>query len=505
MSLGETFAAHTGVPVRSRPIRKGSFGGIHGVKGESSLPVGENRFMTDDFRWWSATETGAAIRTGVVGVCEVVDAAIARIERLNPSLGAVVIPLFERARQLSRLRPITSNSLFDGVPMLLKDAGEELADTPHWVGTRGLQQSVSVSTQTTELAHRFETLGFVFVGKSACPELSASSTTEPVGFPPTRNPWALDRTAGGSSGGAAAAVAAGLVPIAHGSDATGSLRFPAAHCGVVTLKPTRGRIPIVPPTGQADPLGVWTQFAIARDVEDLVTLFPLLARPSGTNSGAREPQVRERPLRIGLLAHDPIIGLPVAADCAQAIGHLGETLAALGHRVDSGYPPAFDTLFEPFWKGMQTVGPLVRFEQTEWMSKRLGRPCRAGDLSDELLELAERGRTMPVDAGSRAYSKIRDAMAGVLDWWSGGYDLLVTPVTLEPAWRIGEEPSRRTGMFCAPFSFTGQPALVVPVAISREGLPIGAQIVGRPGDDELLLQLGSRLQTALGWLDRKPK
>ena len=149
------------------------------------------------------------------------------------------------------------------------------------------------------------------VGKGACPELAASSTTEPEGFAPARNPWDLGRIAGGSSGGAAAAVAAGLVPIAHGSDGTGSLRFPAAHCGAVTLKPSRGRIPITPPTGQSDPLDAWKQFALARDVNDLATLFPLL------KDGATPRIELPGRLRVGLLDHDPIIGLP----CHRTAAH----------------------------------------------------------------------------------------------------------------------------------------------------------------------------------------
>ena len=267
--------------------------------------------MADDLRWWSALDTAAAIRSGPVSAAEVLEASIARIEILDAALGAVVIPLFDRARSVTTEGTSHAGGLFHGVPMLLKDAGEELAGTSHWVGTQGLSRSRHRSAMTTELADRLESLGFVMLGKSSCPELSASSTTEPVGFAPARNPWALDRTAGGSSGGSAAAVAVGLVPIAHGSDATGSLRFPASHCGAVTLKPSRGRIPISPPMGQIDPLR-------------------------------------------------------------------------------------------------------------------------------------------------------------------------------------------------APFSFTGQPALVVPITTTTAGLPVGVQVVGRHGDDERLLALGAKLQTVFGWLDRYP-
>ena len=454
--------------------------------------------MADDFQWWSALDTAAAVRSGAVGASEVVEAAILRIERLDPQLGAVVIPLFERARKAGADRP---GALFRAVPMLLKDAGEELAGTSHWVGTLGLAGEGYRSVATTELAGHLERLGFVFVGKSACPELSASSTTEPAGFAPTRNPWAVDRTAGGSSGGSAAAVAAGMVPIAHGTDGTGSLRFPAAHCGVVTLKPTRARIPQTPPTGQVDPLRAWTQFALARDVNDLRELFPLLAE-GGVERTADGRQL-QRQLRVGLLDHDPIIGLPVTQECAYAVHVLGDAMNLLAHHVEIAHPPALETLFRPFWKAMSIIGPVLRCEQLEWMSQRLGRPCKPGDVTEEVFDLAKRGSTVSAGDLAAAWESVRSSMAGITDWWDSGFDILATPVMLEPAWKLGVDAPSKTGMFCAPFSFTGQPALVVPVTMTEEGLPVGVQLVGRLGDDELLLELGSQLQTIIGWLDRR--
>ncbi len=452
--------------------------------------------MRDEMQWWSAHETAAAIRSGLVSEREVVDAAIARVERLDRQLGAVVIPLFERA--LNNATGDRRAELFGGVPMLLKDAGEELDGTPHWVGTQGLRSAASRSTTTTMLAGRFEELGFAIIGKSACPELSASSTTEPAGFAPTRNPWDPTRTAGGSSGGSAAAVAAGLVPLAHGSDATGSLRFPASHCGVVTLKPTRGRIPQEAPTGQSDPLRVWTQFALARDIEDLRRLFPLLASGEATQSPFR------RSLRVGLLDRDPIIGLPVDSECVRAVHVFGDAMLLLGHRVERDFPPALATLFGPFRTSMAVLEPWIRFEQRTWMEQRLARPCQPGDLTDEILELAEQGGRLASPVVGEAWARVRQAMAPIPSWWDTGFDLLATPVMLAPPWKLGEAAPGKTGMFCAPFSFTGQPALVVPVAVTPDGLPVGVQIIGRHGDDEVLLDLGATLQEAIGWLERRP-
>ncbi len=473
----------------------------------------------EEARWWSALETASAIRSGQVTDVEVLDAAIQRIETLDPALNAVVIKLFERARQhlsdRAGQRTPLDDSPFRGVPFLLKDAGEEIEGTSNWTGVQGLRRIDYRSRETTNLARKFESLGFATVGKSACPELSASSTTEPAGFEPTRNPWNTARTAGGSSGGAAAAVAAGLVPIAHGSDATGSLRFPASHCGVVTLKPSRGRIPLeTTPTGTSDPLRIWTQFALARDANDLRRLFdelcdgpkkdhePKAGHEAKNGTVPRGP--RALPLRIGLLDQDPILGLPVASACKEAVQSVGRTLEHLGHFVEPGFPIALRSVFPPFWEAMKVIDPANRWDQVSWVAKRLGHPCTPSDVSEGVLALADLGSSLDPIAVAGAWEQVRKAMDDIPRWWHEGWDLLLTPVTLEPAWLIGETAPIRTGMFCAPFSFTGQPALVVPSGIVHEGTPVGIQIVGRFGADEALLDLAVNLQEAIGWLRRDP-
>ena len=216
----------------------------------------------EEIRWASAAEQGRQLQTGALSATELRRSVTGTIERLNPIVNAVVIPLFDRAGS--------------GVPIVLKDAGQELAGTPHWVGVAALRDAGVTSKKTTALAHRLEAAGFDFIAKGACPPLSNGVTTEPPGFEPTRNPWDLSRSVGGSSGGPAAAVACGMVPVAHGSDATGSLRCPAALCGVATLNPTSGRIASVPPAGQP-PNAVWHDFVVARHAEDLTTIFRTLS------------------------------------------------------------------------------------------------------------------------------------------------------------------------------------------------------------------------------------
>lgn len=439
----------------------------------------------DGSRWTSATELVEQIRAGERSALETVDEAIARVEQLDGHYGAVVAPLFERARE--RASAVDPTAPLAGVPILLKDAGEELAGTSMWVGTQALKRAGHTSTTTTALAMRLEELGFVVIGKSACPELSASSTTEPPGFPPTRNPWHVERSAGGSSGGSAAAVAAGLVPLAHGSDGSGSLRFPAALCGVHALKPSRGRVPAAPAAGSQDPLNLWTQFALARDVRDLQALF---------HHVAVDPRPAAAPvtsLRCGVLDFDPIIGLGLDPAIADTVRSVGRLLEADGHFVEGSYPSAFDVLFQPFWQSTQVIGPWVRASQVAWVEERLGRPVVEGELSPAVLEQAERGRLVADADLAAALSLVGEAMAPVVHWWDD-HDILITPVTLEPAWPLGGDPAIRTGMFAAPFSFTGQPAIVVPAGWTDDGRPVAVQLVGRHGDDELLLDLACRLQ-----------
>ena len=446
---------------------------------------------------WQRGAVAAAelVRRGEVGPGDLVEEALARIERLDPHLGSVVIPLADRARERVAAGP---TGPFAGVPILLKDAGQELAGTPHWLGTRVLRDAGHLSPATTELAARLEGLGFVVVGKANVPELSTRATTEPPGMPPTRNPWALDRSAGGSSGGSAAAVAAGLVPLAHGADGTGSLRYPAACCGVATLKPTAGRIPSVPAAGQPERRPVWCDFVLARLAEDLAALFAALARTS--------PVPTPPPLRVGLLTDDPLLGLLVDPACAETVRRTGGLLEGLGHHVEEAWPPALPGLFGPVAGDLARVIDAVRASQVAWVEGRLGRPCRTGDLSPEILAAAGRGRDLDAATVEAAGDRVHAAMQPLLGWWDDGWDLLVTPTLPRPPWALGQATGPDVvGAFAVPFSFTGQPALSLPLGRSDDGLPVGVQLVGAVGGDEVLLDLAARLEEADGWPDRWPR
>jgi amidase len=431
--------------------------------------------------WASAVAQGQMVKDGFLSAEELRAAVIENIQRLNPAINAVVIPLFDRPGS--------------GVPMLLKDAGQELADTPHWVGVAALREAGAVSSTTTALAVKFEEAGFSFVGKGACPALSNGVTTEPIGFEPTRNPWDLSRSAGGSSGGPAAAVASGMVPIAHGSDATGSLRCPAALCGVTTLNPTSGRIPSVPPAGQP-PNEVWRDFVLARHAEDLIAAFSVLAHD------VRHPSSRE--LRVGLLDHDPELDLPVHPDCAEGVRVAGRLLEALGHHVEIGWPDGLNTLWARAAEPLNVVSDATRPPVIRWLEDRLGRPVAPDELDSRVFEAAGRASTRTADDLSRAQCALDAAVHPLAEWW-GTFDLLVTPTTFQPAWPLGTDSGLiQMGTLLAPFSLSGQPALSLPLHRTPEKLPVGVQIVGRAGDDETLLALAEQLQAASDWTLLRP-
>jgi amidase len=407
--------------------------------------------------------------------------AVDVIERIDSVINAVVCPLFDRPTS--------------GVPMLLKDAGQEIADTPHWVGVAALRDAGAVSTQTTPLVDRFEAGGFSIIGKGACPQLSGGFTTEPPGFEPTRNPWDPSRSAGGSSGGPAAAVASGMVAIAHGSDATGSLRCPAALCGVATLNPTAGRIPSVPPAGQP-PNPAWRDFVIARHVEDLTFVFELL---TGCGISAPVPL-----LRVGLLDHDPEFDLPMHVACRDSVHVAGRLLEALGHHVDVAWPTPLEHLWSTAFEPLGVLSDAVRPAEVAWVSDRLGRAVQRGELADSVFDASDRARHRSADDVAVAQAAIDVAVSPIPNWWDR-YDVLVTPTTFQPAWPLGTAGGPlEMGSLLAPFSLTGQPALSLPLHSSGDGLPIGVQLVGQQGSDEVLLALGQDLQTAADWTTRRP-
>ncbi len=450
-----------------------------------------------------ATALAQLVRSGEATPSELVEQAIARIEQLNPHINAVVTPMFEDARQ--RTRDAALAGPFAGVPMLLKDASIEVEGAPYYVGTRVLRDMGWRSKRTTELARRLASAGFIFVGKTNVPVLSAGITTEPPAFGPSRNPWDLARTTGGSSGGSAAAVAAGMTAIAHGADGTGSLRYPAACCGVATLKPSRGRVPCETPAGQPDDLGVWAEFVLARSVRDLAGVLDAVAEappePAYVDAIALPPPR----LRVGLLTRDVMTGMSIDAECVAAVEGTGELLRSLGHEVEESHPAALDGLFVRTAKAIGTLGGVARRAQVRWLTEIAGRELTADDVDAEAIATAAAAEAITDAQVAEAVETMKRVIAPIHDWWTEGHDVLVTPVLRQPPWPLGRTGGAAdAGVFPGPFSFSGQPAMSLPLHWTPSGLPVGVQLVAAAGRDDLLLRVAARLEAARPWRHRWP-
>ncbi len=351
--------------------------------------------IADDTQWLDATAQAELVERGELTPTELVDAAIERIERLDDELNAVIMRWFDHARE------VAGNALpdgpFHGVPFLLKDLSAHYAGQPLTNGNAALRQAMPVSKADTTLVSRFRGAGLVTLGRTNSPELGSVPVTEPVAYGPTRNPWNVDRVPGGSSGGAAAAVASGMVPIAHASDGGGSIRIPASCCGLVGLKPSQGRI-TAGPFGTENGLSV--QLCVSRTVRDTARLLDAVhgpgvgdtvIAPSPARPYADEVGVDPGRLRIGLLDQHPRDGV-LHADCVTAVRHAAGLLESLGHDVAPGFPAvlsdeAIVRRFMVIWATMAATG-------IEGYGSMLGRPLLESEVEPSNWAQAEQARAI---------------------------------------------------------------------------------------------------------------
>ncbi len=465
--------------------------------------------------WPDATEQARQVRSGEAGPVELVDAAIARIEELNPQLHAVVRTRFEQAR--AEAAGALPDGPFRGVPILFKDLGCPVAGEPVACGV-GPMSEVAWPV-TSYLAEQFRAAGFVALGRTTVPELGTTVTSEPKAFPPARNPWDTDHSAGGSSGGSAAAVASGMLAVAHGNDGGGSIRIPASECGLVGLKPTRGRVSQGPLVGEGWAGGT-IDGALTRSVRDAAGILdviggrmpgepyypPALPRPLREEVGA-EPGL----LRIGMLDRpggDTYLDDP---QCRQAVAGAARLLESLGHHVEQSTPPA---MFEPeFPRHFTTIVAADTEALFQAFERMLDRPIRDEEIEPRNASYRHAGRSL----GAVAYLQSR-AWLGMWarrmsDWWAG-YDLLLTPTVGAPPPELGwftaegpEREGRRISSFIpytSQFNMSGQPAVSLPLHWTPDGLPVGVQLVGNYGREDLLVRVASQLEQAAPWADRTP-
>jgi amidase len=470
------------------------------------------------------------VRRGELTPEELVEAAIRRVERLDPELHAVIHPAFDDARRESPRVP--RDAPFAGVPILMKDIGGEEAGRPVCAGLRAARDADFTASVDSHLTRKLRGAGFVSLGRTNTPELALLPTTEPDAFAPTHNPWNLGHSAGGSSGGAAAAVAAGLVPVAHASDGGGSIRGPASMCGLVGLKPTRGRTSFGPGLGER-----WSGFScelvVSRTVRDSAALLDVTAgRMTGDPYSAPPParpfteavDAGRSGLRIGLMRHAPR-DIEVHPDIVTAVEHTAETLESLGHRVELAHPKALD---EPDLVRLyvDVVCANVARALESW-GERLGCEITADGVEPLTWALAERGRGLSATRLLAAIEGVHGFGRRVADFFGGdggseGFDLLLTPTQAQPPPELGymaqmpDNPlgpflrAAPYGVFTLPFNLSGQPAISVPGHFTSGAggtpadLPVGVQLVAASGDEAMLLDVAAQLERATLFSARTP-
>ncbi|MBC8418693.1 MAG: amidase [Desulfobacterales bacterium] len=485
--------------------------------------------MDDDLTGYDAVALGNLIRDGEVKPTELVELVIERIERLNFRLNAVIYKMYDQAREAARncdsgCGNASPEAIFYGVPFLLKDLVAEYKGTPFHEGSRSVEGYVS--KLDTELVKRQKAAGLIVVGKTNTPEFGLLPTTEPLLNGPTVNPWDPTLTPGGSSGGSAAAVAAGIVPMAHGNDAGGSIRIPASCCGLFGLKPTRGRNPLGPIFGDIGS-GIVCEHTVTRTVRDSAALLDATSGPDLGDPYCVPQPVRpfleevgqgvER-LKIGFLQAVPEgwgVATRLHPDCEEAVKDAARLCEGLGHVVEEiptktlAYPNLFKTYgnffscltghFIAYWeKELEKQITEDQLEPLTWSSYQAGRKRSGAHYLGALKELQLFSREV-----ARFYAE-------------NDYDMILSPTMTVPPTKLGafqptsDDPMRgfkTSSAFCA-FTeiqnITGQPAMSVPLFWNKGNVPIGVQFAGRFGSEATLFRLAGQLEQARPWAGRKP-
>tara|TARA_Y100000590_G_scaffold158860_1_gene182274 strand:- start:4261 stop:5703 length:1443 start_codon:yes stop_codon:yes gene_type:complete len=462
-----------------------------------------------------ATALAKLIKGREISPLELLEDSITRCEALNPKINAVITTMYDQA--IERAKRITSEEVFSGVPFLMKDFVAEIKGVPFNEGSDFLDGYVP--EQDSYIYQKFSSSGLVTFGKTNLPEFAIGTTTEPKRFGPTLNPWNPKLTPGGSSGGAAAAVASGIVPMAHANDVGGSIRIPASCCGLVGLKPSRGRSSLGPHYGDIIS-GFLVEHAVTRSVRDSATLLDVTSQntigdpyyaPKAQSSFTKQVGVKPKPLKIGFSTVTPL-GDPLDPECKRAVLETVELLSSLGHELVEN-APEFNAM--EFWERYTTVlASGVAWVVDDW-SRRLGRDPSPDLLEPFVFAFAERGRKVTAPEYLLA---LQDVQRGVRDFsqFFVDHDLTLTstlgqpPVALNTLTYRGDpfELRRRTAKF-SPYTYlsnaTGQPAISLPLFWTEDNLPIGIHFTARYGDEATLIQLASQLEEAIPWANRRPQ
>jgi amidase len=464
----------------------------------------------------SATDLAALVRAGELSARELVETSLRRIDELQPTINAFTHVAHESALTAADAIGPGDPRPYAGVPIAIKD-NRPVAGMPLTSGSELFGEFVP--DHDAFLVRRLRDAGFVIVGKTSMPEMGILPTTEPRRFGPTRNPWDTGRTPGGSSGGSAAAVAAGMVPVAHGNDGGGSIRIPASCCGLVGLKPARGRVSVGPDAGHSF---LVCDGVLTRSVGDTARLLDVLAGAElGDTTSAPPPpeagyaaiaEIEPGRLRIGLVLNPPYDDASIDPVSLQAARDAGALLEALGHGVDDITPP---------WSGLNLLpdftrafGPAISF--TTWLGGQIvGREPTPDDVEPLTWALWKRTRSQDTIAYLSAQSRLESVARKLIAFFEP-YDAVLTPalgarpVAIGEIDGLGADPmvkyrkSAEFTPFTAVVNVTGQPAIALPLYNGDDGLPTAVQLIGPPAREEVLLALATQLERALPWAQRAP-
>ncbi len=488
----------------------------------------------DEYRQLDGVAMAEAVASKEVTAQELLEVAIARAEAVNPILNGLVTPLYDEARKAAADK---LGGPLAGVPMLAKDYFQEMAGAPHFMGNEGLKKLNNIAQEDSELVSRWRKAGLVILGRTSTPEFAIKGVTEPKATGITRNPWNINHTPGGSSGGSAALVAAGVVPVAGANDGGGSIRIPAGACGLFGLKPGRGRVPWGPSMVEAMH-GMAINHVVTRSVRDSAAWLDAvhgeelgslaqLAKPETSFLAAT--QAAPGKLRIAFSTRSPI-NTPVDAEAVKAVEHTVKLLTDLGHQVEEAEPRINGEDMMREWLRMWFVNCAVTVEQ----ARALG--VKDQDFETDTLVMAAVGADIKGTDYVKGYYQVQQ-YGQAWDAFMQQYDLWLTPSLGMPPAQIGalNTPAlqqkaaglalkvgaatliRRSGLLeqmamenlkYTPFTqlanVTGTPAMSVPLHWCENGLPLGVQFMGTHGDEAKLLSLAAQLEQAQPWFHRVP-
>ena len=510
----------TGEPINRREMVKRTAAGVGAAiaLSESGNAVTTSTIFTGlaaEYDKYDALGLAELIAKKQITALELLNAVRQRVEALNPKLNAFCDLFFDKAEL--QLKTGLGNGTFKGVPFALKDIGIHMAGVKTTSGSRAFKNYTPNFDST--LVERYKQAGLVIFGRTNSPEFGLTTTTESVLFGQTRNPWNLERTSGGSSGGASAAVAARILPAAHGSDGGGSIRIPASCCGLFGFKPTRGRVPMGP-TQFESWNGCSHHHVLTISVRDSAALLDATAgaepgspffSPRPARPFLKEVSAPTGKLRIAL-AIEPTTGSPVDPECRQAAMDAAKLCESLGHRVEEAKLPIEDAVMRGAFLTVLRVS-LARVLDDG--TKVLGSAVTDQDVEPITWLIAQAGKAISSIEYSRAIATMHQTGLAMAKFMQQ-YDVILSPTLAKPPVALGvlslsrndvQAYSKDVGEFgphTALYNVTGQPSMSVPLHWTKDGLPVGVMFSGRFGEDDLLFRLAAQLEKARPWAGRRP-